>query len=57
MPELLAEHLTEDDVDPETGFVAQDVYVGIETDRGTWVAALVAAGYQVFALTPVQVAR
>jgi len=31
--------------------------LGIETDRGTWVAALVGAGYQVFALNPVQVAR
>jgi hypothetical protein len=55
--ELIAEHLTEDDVDPETGFVAQAVAVGIETDRGTWVSALVAAGYQVFPLNPVQVAR
>jgi transposase len=55
--ELLAEHLTDDDVDPETGFAAQNVIIGIETDRGTWVAALVAAGYQVFALNPVQVAR
>lgn len=55
--ELIAEHLTDDDVDPETGFVAQSVVVGIETDRGTWVAALAAAGYQVFALNPVQVAR
>jgi transposase len=55
--ELLAEHLGEDDVEPETGFVAQAVVIGIETDRGTWVAALVAAGYQVFALNPVQVAR
>jgi len=33
------------------------VVVGIETDRGPWVAALVAAGYQVFAVNPVQVAR
>ena len=55
--ELIAEHLTDDDVDPETGFVAQSVMVGIETDRGTWVSALVAAGYQVFPLNPVQVAR
>jgi hypothetical protein len=55
--ELIAEHLTEEDVDPGTGFVAQSVYVGIETDRGTWVSALVAAGYQVFPLNPVQVAR
>src|SRR3954470_618256 len=42
--ELVAEHLTEDDVDPETGFVAQNVVIGIETDRGAWVAALVATG-------------
>ena len=55
--ELLAEHLTDDDVDPETGFLGQNVLVGIETDRGTWVSALVAAGYQVFPLNPVQVAR
>ena len=55
--ELVAEHLADDDVDPETGFVAQSVMLGIETDRGTWVSALVAAGYQVFALNPVQVAR
>ena len=55
--ELVAEHLADDDIDPETGFVAQSVMLGIETDRGTWVSALVAAGYQVFALNPVQVAR
>ncbi|HEV7212396.1 MAG TPA: IS110 family transposase [Blastococcus sp.] len=55
--ELIAEHLTDEDVDPETGFVAQNVLVGIETDRGTWVSALVAAGYRVFPLNPVQVAR
>jgi hypothetical protein len=55
--ELIAEHLTEDDVDLETGFVSQSVAIGIETDRGTWVSALVAAGYQVFPLNPVQVAR
>ncbi|MGY1620558.1 IS110 family transposase [Geodermatophilus sp. SYSU D00691] len=55
--ELIAEHLTEDDVDPETGFVAQAVVVGIETDRGTWVAALAAAGYRVFAINPMSVAR
>jgi hypothetical protein len=55
--ELVTEHLTDADVDPETGFVAQNVLIGIETDRGTWVSALVAAGYQVFPLNPVQVAR
>ena len=31
--------------------------VGIETDRGLWVAALVAAGYMVFGINPLQVAR
>ena len=31
--------------------------MGIETDRGPWVAALVAAGYTVFAINPRQVAR
>src|SRR3954467_13105070 len=55
--ELIAEHLTEADVEAETGFVAHYVMIGIETDRGTWVSALVAAGYQVFPLNPVQVAR
>ncbi len=41
------------------GADAEDVQVlvGIETDRGPWVAALVAAGYQVFAVNPLQAAR
>jgi len=34
-----------------------EVVVGIETDRGLWVAALVAAGYQVYAVNPKAVAR
>ena len=33
------------------------VLVGIETDRGPWVTALVAASYTVFAVNPRQVAR
>ena len=33
------------------------VIVGIETDRGLWVEALVAAGYQVYAVNPLAVAR
>jgi len=33
------------------------VKVGIETDRGAWVAALVAAGYEVFAINPLSVTR
>ena len=31
--------------------------IGIETDRGLWVDALTAAGYQVFAVNPLAVAR
>ncbi len=34
-----------------------EVAVGIETDRGLWVQALVAAGYQVFGINPLQTAR
>jgi transposase len=34
-----------------------EVLVGIETDRGPWVQALIAAGYTVFAINPLQVAR
>lgn len=45
--ELLAEHTEE----------AKEVLVGIETDRGLLVGALVAAGYQVFAINPLSVAR
>ena len=39
---------------------AQDprqVVIGIETDRGLWVNALVATGYQVYAVNPLAVAR
>src|ERR1700740_459311 len=31
--------------------------IGIETDRGLWVAALIAAGYQLYAVNPLAVAR
>ena len=48
--ELVAEHL-----DP-VGEPDQ-VQIGIETERGPWVQALLAAGYQVFAINPMQVAR
>lgn len=54
---LLAEHLDDDWVDPDTGSAAGRVQVGIETDRGPWVAALVAAGYRVFAVNPMSAAR
>ncbi len=43
--------------DPDDEAGAGQVLVGIETDRGPWVAALVAAGYRVFAINPMQVAR
>jgi transposase len=36
---------------------AARVKVGIETDRGPWVAALIAAGYEVFAINPMSVSR
>ncbi|WEB46046.1 IS110 family transposase [Streptomyces yunnanensis] len=47
--ELVARH--GGDLDP------WDVVVGIETDRGSWVQALIASGYQVYAINPRQVAR
>jgi len=49
---LIGEHLPEPGPDSEA-----QVKVAIETDRGPWVAALVAAGYEVFAINPMQVAR
>jgi transposase len=47
---LVADHL-EDDAEPE------QVLIGIETDRGPWVQALIASGYSVYAVNPLQVAR
>ena len=47
---LVADHLAED-------AAADQVVVGIETDRGPWVQALIAAGYTVYAVNPLQVAR
>jgi transposase len=41
------------DADPDE----VQVLVGIETDRGPWVAALAAAGYEVFAVNPLQAAQ
>ena len=48
--ELIGLQLGEDGEDPE-------VVIGIETDRGPWVAALVAAGYVVYAVNPLQASR
>jgi Transposase/Transposase IS116/IS110/IS902 family len=36
---------------------AAEVRIGIETDRGLWVAALAAAGYVVYGINPLQAAR
>lgn len=47
---LIADHLGEAD-DPGS------VFVGIETDRGGWVQALIAAGYTVYPINPQQSAR
>jgi len=44
---LIAEHAEEPD----------QVVIGIETDRGLWVGALSGAGYQVYAINPLAVAR
>jgi transposase len=41
--------------DPDAG--PDQVMIGIETDRGPWVAALIAAGYIVYAVNPRQAAR
>jgi transposase len=46
---MIAEQLGEDD--------DATVVVGIETDRGPWVQALIAAGYQVYPVNPLQAAR
>ena len=42
-------------VDADAGPV--EVVVGIETDRGPWVQALIASGYTVYPINPLQVAR
>ena len=54
---LVDEHLPEDWEELEPERVQALVKVGIETDRGPWVAALVAAGYGVFAINPMSAAR
>ncbi len=47
---LIGDHL-DDHAEPES------VLVGIETDRGGWVQAMIATGYVVYAMNPLQVAR
>ncbi len=48
--ELIGRHVPAD-ANPD------QVVIGIETDRGPWVRALIAAGYQVIAVNPLQAAR
>ena len=50
---MIGGQLGEDADEEDAGQVA----VGIETDRGPWVAALIAAGYTVFAINPLQASR
>ena len=54
---LIGEHTPIEWADLEPGRAAAMVKVGIETDRGPWVAALAATGYEVFAINPMSVAR
>jgi transposase len=54
---LVAQYLGEDWDEAEPEDIRTFIKVGIETDRGPWVAALVAAGYEVFAINPMSVAR
>jgi transposase len=54
---MVAEHAPASWSELPAGEAAARVVVGIETDRGPWVAALRAAGYQVFAINPLSAAR
>ncbi len=54
---LIAEHAPGSWADLEPVEASAQVVVGIETDRGPWVQALLAAGYQLFAINPMSVAR
>ena len=52
MHELVADHAPAVWAELDGDQVAAHVVVGIETDRGPWVAALRAAGCQVYAINP-----
>ena len=54
---LIAQFFPEEWAELDHAEAASRVKVGIETDRGAWVAALIAAGYEVFAINPMSVAR
>ena len=47
---LIAQFFPEEWADLEPAEAASRVKVGIETERGPWVQALIAAGYEVFAI-------
>ena len=50
---MIGEQLSKDADEEDAGQVA----VGIETDRGPWVQALIAAGYMFYAASPLQACR
>ena len=54
---LVAEHAPAAWAELPPEQVAGQVVVGIETDRGPWVIALLAAGYVVYAINPMSAAR
>jgi len=54
---LIGEHAPPEWAELEPDEAASRVKIGIETDRGPWVQALLAAGYEVFAINPMSVAR
>ena len=54
---LIARFASADWAELDPGEAESRVKVGIETDRGPWVAALAAAGYEVFAINPLSTAR
>src|SRR6266536_2235097 len=54
---LIARFVPEEWAELDPLAAAARVKVGIETDRGPWVAALSAAGYEVFAINPMSVSR
>lgn len=54
---LIAEHAPAQWADLPAEQAAGQVVIGIETDRGPWVTALGAAGYQVYAINPLSSAR
>jgi transposase len=49
---LIAQHLPAEWADLPPEGAASRVKIGIESDHGVWVQALVAAGYEVFAINP-----